>query len=228
MVEKLCSYPVLRYFDVTRPAVLYTDASRFSIGAILGQVGEDGNEYVCEFFGRALRKHERNYSVSETELLVVVEAATRFRIYLVSQILKIIVDHRSLINIDHLKSPTSPRLQRWAMFMSQFSYEIVYKNGRLHTNADGLSRMTYEPDKTPTPTVTDNLTDDNFVNATALRMSERDFNSWLIQLANENRKDYRLGMKLQNYAMAIEMTVETPINCEAEGVLCSHSEELKT
>ena len=34
-------------------------------------------------------------------------------------------------------------------------------------------------------------------------------------------------MELQNYTMAIEMAVETPINCEAEGALCSHSEELK-
>ena len=49
----------------------------------------------------------------------------------------------------------------------------------------------------------------------------------MIRLANENRADYRLGMELQNYTMAIEMAVETPINCEAEGALCSHSEELK-
>ena len=85
LVEKLCSYPILRYFNVTRSAVLYTYASGFSIGAKLGRVGEDGKKYVCEFFGRALRKHERNYSVIETELLFVVEAATRFRIYLASQ-----------------------------------------------------------------------------------------------------------------------------------------------
>ena len=65
--------------------MLYTDASGFSIGTILGQVGEDGKEYVCEFFGRALQKHEPNYSVSETELLSVVKVATRFRIYLASQ-----------------------------------------------------------------------------------------------------------------------------------------------
>ena len=54
--------------------------------------------------------------------------------------------------------------------MSQFSYAIAYTKGRLHTNADGLSRMTYEPVETPTPTVTDNLTDDNFVNAMDLKM----------------------------------------------------------
>ena len=48
-------------------------------------------------------------------------------------------------------------------------------------------------------------------------MSERDFNSWMVQLANENREGYRLGMELQNYTMAIEMEVETPLNFNAEG-----------
>ena len=95
--------------------------------------------------------------------------------------------------------------------MSQFSYEIVYKKGRLHTNADGLSRMTYEPAGNPTPAVTGKLTDDNFVNAIDLKMSERDFNSWMIQLANENREDYRLGMKLQNYTMLLRWQQKRPL-----------------
>ena len=56
------------------------------------------------------------------------------------------------------------------MFMSQFSYAIVYKKGRLHSNADGLFRMTYEPTEVPTPAVTDALMDDNFVNAVDLEM----------------------------------------------------------
>ena len=79
----------------------------------------------------------------------------------------------------------------------------------LHTNADGLSRITYEP--VETPTVTDNLTGDNFVNAMYLRMSERDYYCWMIQLANENRKDYRLGMKLQNYTMLLYYTIIVPL-----------------
>ena len=33
------------------------------------------------------------------------------------------------------------RLQRWALFLSGFSYDIVYKNTKLHGNADGLSRL---------------------------------------------------------------------------------------
>ena len=97
MVEKLCSYPILRYFDVTRPALLYTDASDYGGRAVLEQIDEQGREFVCEYFGRALRKNERNYSVSEKELLAVVEATTRFRIYLASRKFKIFVDHRALI-----------------------------------------------------------------------------------------------------------------------------------
>ena len=42
MVEKLCSYPILRYFHVTRPALLYTNASYCSIGAVLGQIEGTG------------------------------------------------------------------------------------------------------------------------------------------------------------------------------------------
>ena len=59
MVEKLCGYPILRYFDVTRPALLYTDASYCSIGAVLGQIDEQGHDHVFEYFGRALRNMKR-------------------------------------------------------------------------------------------------------------------------------------------------------------------------
>ena len=50
----------------------------------------------------------------------------------------------------------------------------------MHSNADGLSRMTYEPTEVPTPAVRDALMDDNFVNAMDLRMRESDFNSFLV------------------------------------------------
>ena len=74
---------------------------------------------------RALGKREKNYSMSEPELLDVVEAATRFCVYLAMKIVYIIVDHKALTFVDHRKSPTSPRLQRWAMFMrSQLSYTV--------------------------------------------------------------------------------------------------------
>ena len=107
-----------------------------------------------------------------------------------------------------IKSPTSPRLQRWALFMSQFTYEIVYKKGHFHSNADGLSQMTYEPTGAATPTVADALMNDNFVNSVDLGLRESEFNSWLMQLSNENKGSYQFGCDLLHYTSAIEVDDE--------------------
>ena len=87
--------------------------------------------------------------------------------------------------------------------MSQFSYEIVYKKGHLHSNADGLSRMTYEPTEVPTPAVTDASMDDNCINAMDLGMRKSDFNSWLVQIANKEKESYQFGSELLYYTAAI-------------------------
>ena len=111
MDEKLYNYPILRYFDGTRPALLYTDASYCSIGAVLGQIDEQGVNTCVNILAGHYANMKR---ISEIELHSVVEAATRFRVYLASQKFKIIVDHKALKSITSIKSPTSPRLQRWA------------------------------------------------------------------------------------------------------------------
>lgn len=38
-----------------------------------------------------------------------------------------------------IKDPTG-RLARWSIYLSQFDIEIVHRKGRLHNNADYLSR----------------------------------------------------------------------------------------
>ena len=126
---------------------------------------------MCEFFGRSLRKHDKNYSISELKLFSVVEAVTRLRVYLASQKFKIIVENMELTFMNHLKSPISPRLQRWEMFISQFTYDIAYKKGRLNSISKGL-----RTDRNFHPVITDAFMDDNFVNVVDLEMIESDFN----------------------------------------------------
>ena len=36
---------------------------------------------------------------------------------------------------------TSPRIQRWALLLAAYDYELVYCEGSKHGNADGLSRL---------------------------------------------------------------------------------------
>ena len=51
-----------------------------------------------------------------------------------------------------LPSLAAARLQRWALLLSAYDYNIEYKRSREHSNADGLSRL---PLPTGQPTATD-------------------------------------------------------------------------
>ena len=51
----------------------------------------------------------------------------------------ILTDHRALVYLDSCKDKTA-RLARWFEFLSAFQYEIQYKEGTKHGNADGVSR----------------------------------------------------------------------------------------
>ena len=68
----------------------------------------------------------------------------------------------------------------------------------MHSNADGLSRMTYEPTEVPTPALTDALVDDTFVSSV-----ESDFDNWLVQLSSKEEESFQFESELINYTATI-------------------------
>jgi hypothetical protein len=117
--------------------ILDCDASEKAIGTILGQNDENENRYACECESRVLRGAELNYTVTEKELLAVILGLKKFRVYLLGRKFKIYTDHVALQWIINLKDPIG-RLYRWAVLIQQFDFEIVYKKGSSHTNANAL------------------------------------------------------------------------------------------
>lgn len=130
--------PVLVYPDFRRPFVLSADASNHALGAVLSQEIE-GEEHPVAYASRTLNKAEQNYSATERELLAIIWATAHFRCYLYGRKFKIITDHAALKWLFSLKDPNS-RLVRWTLKLSEYDYEVCYKPGKLHGNADGLSR----------------------------------------------------------------------------------------
>ena len=57
---------------------------------------------------------------------------------------KIETDHDALTFIDRMKLSSNGRLARWALFLQDYKYEIVYKKGATFLAADALSRIPRE------------------------------------------------------------------------------------
>ena len=140
--SKLISPPILAYPDFNQKFVLYTDASAESVGMVLSQC-IDGHERVISYAGRSLNKHQRNYSITEKELLAVILAFRHFAPYLRGRQFDLITDHQALKWLIDQKEPQG-RLARWLMAVQEYQFTVIYKPGRLHSNVDPLSRINHE------------------------------------------------------------------------------------
>jgi hypothetical protein len=79
--EKLSEFFIMRRLDFNKVFIIHTDWSALGIGTILGQLDEEGKEYVITYKSRN-NKAKSNYSSYEGECLAVVWAIIHFRPYL--------------------------------------------------------------------------------------------------------------------------------------------------
>ena len=136
--ELLTSSPVLAYPKQDGLFILDTDASNHGIGAVLSQV-QDGVERPIAYSSRTLSKSERNYCTTRRELLAIVEFTKLHRHYLQGSQFLVRTDHAPLRSILATKDPEG-QLARWISFLSTLKFNIEYREGKRHNNADALSR----------------------------------------------------------------------------------------
>ena len=134
----LSTAPVLSYPDFTVEFILDTDACSHGIGTVLSQL-KDEVEHPVPFAIPTLTKAEGNYCVTRKELLAVVEFVRHFRHYLLGPKFRIRTDHAPLRSVLKTREPEA-QLARWIEFLSRFEYEIEYREGQRHHNADAMLR----------------------------------------------------------------------------------------
>lgn len=118
--------------------ILDCDASGVAIGAVLSQ--KQGNEErVIAYASRSLNKAEKNYCVTDKELLALRYFVEYFRQYLLGRHFLIRTDHQALVWLFSLKEPKS-RIARWLEILSAYNFSIEHRAGRRHGNADFMSR----------------------------------------------------------------------------------------
>jgi hypothetical protein len=172
----LTSAPILTIPDPHRPFVLHTDFSHHSIGAVLEQLKEDNKYHVVGYASRTCSKAESNLGPTDGELLAIVYAVEKFHNYLAGTSFVVVTDHSALVHLNEAKTK-NPKLARWAMRLASYNFTLQHRAGRVHNNADGLSRSHASPaPDTPADDVTalDEVSSDWVALEAALEVFEGD------------------------------------------------------
>lgn len=138
MKKALTSCPVLGYPTSDDKFVIDCDASNDGMGAVLSQI-QNGVEKVICYFSKAFTRQERRYCVTRRELLAVVASIRHFHHYLYGQKFLVRSDHASLKWLFKFKNPEG-QIARWLETLAAYDFTIEHRAGRLHSNADSLSR----------------------------------------------------------------------------------------
>ena len=143
--KELVSTKILVHYDPTLPVKLDCDASSVGIGAVLSHQMKDGTKRPIAFASRSLMKAEQNYPQIEREALSIVWGVRKFQLYLYLKRFTLVTDHKPLTI---LFNPTkaipilaSARIQRWALFLMDYQYDIQLRRTGQHT---ALSRLPIE------------------------------------------------------------------------------------
>ena len=113
--EVLCAYP-----DFNKLFEIHIDATKTQIGAVISQ-----DEKPVAFYSRKMNSAQKNYTVTEKELLSIVATLKEFRNILLGQQLVVHTDHKNLT----CKNFNTECVMRWRLVLEEFSPEVNYIKG---------------------------------------------------------------------------------------------------
>jgi hypothetical protein len=147
----LTNPPVLILPDFSKSFKITIDASISGLSFEVSQTDNSGQEHHVAYGSRSTHQHERNFGITELELLTLIYCLKQYRTFFVNNEFQVVTDHLCLKFLKTMQLGHNPRLTKWALFLPGFRFTISYPKGRHNYVADTLSRMYENNDERKTP-----------------------------------------------------------------------------
>ncbi|GFX00569.1 transposon Tf2-6 polyprotein [Trichonephila clavipes] len=137
----LCQKPVLGIYRPNCETEIHTDASMDGLAAVLLQRSPDDNSlHPIYYMSRKTSETERKYTSYELEVLAIIEALKKFKVYILGMPFKIITDCNAITKTMS-KKDLNTRIARWALNLQDYDYTILHRSGSQMAHVDALSRI---------------------------------------------------------------------------------------
>ncbi|RYO82880.1 hypothetical protein DL762_006401 [Monosporascus cannonballus] len=138
--EAITSGPIVRMPNPDKTKRLKTDASEYTLGAVLEQQEGNGKWYSVAYYSKAFRDAELRYQIYDKELLAIINAFKEWELFFsgAKEPFDIYFDHKNLTQFMKAQE-LNKRHERWWIFLSRFNFKIHHIKGKENIQADILS-----------------------------------------------------------------------------------------
>ncbi|RWS19451.1 enzymatic polyprotein endonuclease reverse-like protein, partial [Leptotrombidium deliense] len=151
LIKQISEAPVLTFSKPNCKKILCCDASENAIGGVLKQeeCDESGKQIlrIIGYYGRSLSESEKKYPVFDKEFLAIFACILHWRCDLYGVYFHVYTDHKPISVAKDRSKSASLRMRRWILQLYEYTFEIIYKEGRINFDADFLSRLEYKDDE---------------------------------------------------------------------------------
>ncbi|XP_070161395.1 uncharacterized protein [Polyergus mexicanus] len=138
--DVLLKEPVLRIYDPNAITELHTDASKQGYGTtLLQRKPEEKYLHPVYYMSNKTSDSEKKWCSYELEIVAIIKAVKKFRVYLLGIKFKIVTDCQAFQKTLS-KENLPPKIARWALVLEEFEYDIEHRHGDRMKHVNALSR----------------------------------------------------------------------------------------
>ncbi len=143
--RKIIEASILIHFDLKKQIYIKNDSFDFVFARILSQMRKNDELHFVTFFSKNLVSIECNYEIYDKELLTIVRCFEQWRLELLfiefDVSVKMLIDHKNLEYFMFTKQ-LNRRQSKWAQFLIDFHFVIIYLFDKSNEKADSLIKRT--------------------------------------------------------------------------------------